>query len=383
MNEIVWQTCFGKRPYRLELVRLENCDPFLTICGSKKGSSHCGGGIAIQGLQVLYGICNLIEQVVNLDNEMGNNETKVNCFSYRNIALCGEIDFVNGQNFYRIRKYTNYFTKNGVQYFYKQHQLKPAGNGRYIQEFDFLVPSTGVEEVKDVSSTIRDAIECRLLEMVDMEEADTLDLIRNEQVLIGEELPWFNVDTNMDTIVLPKPLFEILCDKLREEPMTPNHLSSLLGLTPAAGDNQLNPASRYDPRFLERGLLLDRIQKGFDSLHYLVTQMPQEALEESSTLVYLFEEIPQGNWSEWISATFSNDEYSKGRLQSYHLAVFEIEAFEGGMECGIVPELPQLRASAIRLFDLKRHFQGNNAMLEIIDTLIERFIAVTEEINHV
>jgi hypothetical protein len=165
--------------------------------------------------------------------------------------------------------------------------------------------------------------------------------------------------------------------------MTPNHLSSLLGLTPAAGDNQLNPASRYDPRFLERGLLLDRIQKGFDSLHYLVTQMPQEALEESSTLVYLFEEIPQGNWSEWISATFSNDEYSKGRLQSYHLAVFEIEAFEGGMECGIVPELPQLRASAIRLFDLKRHFQGNNAMLEIIDTLIERFIAVTEEINHV
>jgi hypothetical protein len=383
MNETVWQTCFGRRPYRLELVRLENCDPFLAICGSKKGSSHCGGGIVIQGLQVLYGICNLIEQIVNLDNEMGNNETKVSCFSNRNIAFCGEIDFVNGQSFYRIKKYTNYFTKNGVRHFYKQHQLRPAGNGRYIQEFDFPVSSTGVEEVKDVSSTIRDTIECRLFEMVDLEEADTLDLIRNEQVLIGEELPWFNVDTNMETVVLHKPIFEILCDKLREEPMTPNHLSGLLGLTPAAGDNQLNPASRYDLRFLERGFLLDRIHKGFDSLHYLVTQMPQEALEESSTLAYLFEESPQGNWSEWISATFSNDEYSKGRLQSYHLAVFEIEAFEGGMECGIVPKLSQLRATAIRLFDLKRHFLGDGSMLENIDMLIERYVMVTEETDYV
>ena len=383
MPEILWETCFDQRPYRLELVELGNEDPFLTICGSKKGTQHCGGGILIRGLQDLNGICNLIEQIELLDGKTGEDETKVNCFSYRNIAICGEIRYFNEQYFYRIKKYTNYFKKGGKIMFFKHHQLRPAGRGFYIQEFDFPVSSTGIKEAKKVSCKVKDTIEHYLLKKVDQEENDTLDLIRNEKVLIGSEPPWFNTDTSLEKVVLHKSLFDILCDKLRKEPMTPERLAIVLGLTPAVGNDKLNPGSRYNSHFLERGFLLDRITGGFDSLHYLITQIPQEALEESPSLTYLFEETPPGKWSKWISATFSNDGYSKGRLQSYHFAEFEIEAYEGGMEWGIVPELPQLRASAIRLFDLKLHFHGNVSKLESIDMLIERFIAVTEEINYV
>ncbi len=383
MPEILWETCFDQRPYRLELVELGNEDPFLTICGSKKGTQHCGGGILIRGLQDLNGICNLIEQIELLDGKTGEDETKVNCFSYRNIAICGEIRYFNEQYFYRIKKYTNYFKKGGKFMFFKHHQLRPAGRGFYIQEFDFPVSSTGIKEAKKVSCKVKDTIEHYLLKKVDQEENDTLDLIRNEKVLIGSEPPWFNTDTSLEKVVLHKSLFDILCDKLRKEPMTPERLAIVLGLTPAVGNDKLNPGSRYNSHFLERGFLLDRITGGFDSLHYLITQIPQEALEESPSLTYLFEETPPGKWSKWISATFSNDGYSKGRLQSYHFAEFEIEAYEGGMEWGIVPELPQLRASAIRLFDLKLHFHGNVSKLESIDMLIERFIAATEEINYV
>jgi len=208
-------------------------------------------------------------------------------------------------------------------------------------------------------------------------------LIRSEQVLVGGEPPWLNSDTSLETVVLHKSLFDLLCDKLREEPLTPNRLAINLGLTPDAGNNLLSPASRYDPRFSERGFLLDRVREGFDSLHYLITQIPMESLEESPTLTHLFEEETLGKWPDWISATFSNDEYSTGRRQSFHFAEFEIEAFEGGMEWGITPESSHLRSSAIRLFDLRRHFRRDKSMTEKIDTLVERFIEINKETGHV
>ena len=386
MKEVIWGTCFGQRPYRLELVRLDGKDPFLTILGSKKGSQYCGGGIPIQGLQDLSGICNLIDQATFLNNEIEctSVETKVNCFSFRNSAICGEVRLLDGRPFYRIKRYTNYFARGGRINPNHQHQLDPVGKGFYIQEFDFPVSSTGIEEVKEISCGIRDAIEHRLLEMVDQEEVSEVDFIRNEQVLVGGEPPWFNSDTSMETIVLSRSLFDILCERLREQPMTSDSLAISLGLTPAAGGIQLSTGSRYNPRFLERGFMLDRIRKGLgSSWHYLLTQIPQEALEESPSLAFLFKEVPPGKWPKWISATFSNDECSQGRWQSYHFAEFEIDALEGGKKWGIVPELPQLRALAIRLFDLKLHFRGNVSKLESIDMLIERFIAATEEINYV
>jgi hypothetical protein len=383
MAENLWEIRFGHRPYRLELVELRDSEAFWAICGSKKGSQHCGGGIPIPGLKPLYGICNLIEQIALLDDKAGKTETKVNFFSFRNRIFCGETRIFMGQPFYRIKGYSNYFLKNGDIYFYKQHQLKPTGRGFFIQEFDFPISPTGVEEAKNFSGKIREIIEQHLKKLVGQLEGDTIDLIRKEQVLVGGGPPWVNSDTSLETVVLHKSLFDFLCDKLREEPLTPNRLAINLGLTPDTGNNLLNPASRYDPRFFERGFLLDRVREGFDSLHYLITQIPLESLEESPTLTHLFEEETLGKWPDWISATFSNDDYSTGRKQSFHFAEFEIEAFEGGMEWGITPESSQLRSSAIRLFDLRRHFRRDTSMTEKIDTLVERFIEINKETGHV
>lgn len=383
MTKQIVEIRYDYRPYRLELVELRDGDPFWAICGSKKGSHHCGGGIPIPDLHCLYGICNLIDKIALLDAGAGKTETKISYFSYRNRILCGETRLFSYGYFYRIKGYSNYFSKDHDIHYYKQHQLRPVGSGFYIQEFDFPISPSGIEEARNFSKKIRETIENYLAKLVGPMESSALDLIRNERVLIGGEPPWLNSDMSHKTVKLPKPLFDHLCDKLREEPLTPKRLAINLDLAPDVGENQLNPASRYDPRFFKNGLLLDRVRKGYDSLHYLVTEIPQEALEESPTLNYLFEQQPPGKWPDWISATFSNDEFTTGRRQSFHFAEFEIEAFKGGMQWGIVPELSQLRASALRLFDLKRHFQDDRPMMENVNRLIQRFFEVTKETNHV
>ena len=209
MAEELLKICFGHRPYRLELVELEDKDAFWAICGSKKGSRHCGGGIAIASLQSLYGICNLIDQIAFLDHEAGQTETKVNFSSYRNRLVCGETRFFKNQYFYRIKGYTNYFLKEGEIYYYKKHSLKPAGRGFFIQEFDFPVSRTGVEEAKCFSGKIRETIEHYLTELVGQLKDGTLNLLRNEQVLVGGEPPWLNSDTSLETVVLHKSLFDL------------------------------------------------------------------------------------------------------------------------------------------------------------------------------
>lgn len=109
MAEELLKISFDSRPYRLEQVELEGRGPFLAICGSKKDSRHCGGGIAIPGLQNLYGICNLIDQIAFLEVDDGETETKVSCFFYRNSILCGETRFFRGNCFYRIKKVCQLF----------------------------------------------------------------------------------------------------------------------------------------------------------------------------------------------------------------------------------------------------------------------------------
>lgn len=382
MAKTLFELTFEQRKYRLELVEIQGSSPFWAICGSKKGSYYCGGGIPISNLHSLYNICHLIDKISSL-NMRGRTEARVDCFSNRNRVFCGETRVFNGQFYYRIKVYSNYFSKDGDIHYYRQHNLKQVGKGYYIQEFDFPISTSGIQEAKEFSSKIKVAIENHLVGMIGPVEGDPLDLLRNDKIIVGGGLPWINTDMNMENVILLEPLFDYICEKLREEPMTSNRLAIELGLTPEVGEYQLNPASRYDPRYFLNGLLLDRINKGFDSQHFIITQIPNEALQESPALTNLFMDKPPSKWSQWISATFSNDEYSKGRWQSYHIAEFEIEAFEGGLQWGVTPELPELRASAIRLFDLKRHFQHDRSILNNIDFLIQRFIAITKEVGYV
>ncbi|MCP4611719.1 MAG: hypothetical protein GY845_23665 [Planctomycetes bacterium] len=371
----------GHLSYKLERIDIENS--FWAVCGSKKGSRFSGGGIIISDLQFLYGICHLIDQIDFLDIETGETETKVSCYSNRNRVICGETRIFRDQYFYRIKEYVNYFkNKDGEINYYKDHQLKQAGRGFFIREFDFELSSSGIEMAKEFSLKVRETIEDYLVELVGELDGGTLNLIRNKQVIIRGETPWLSTDMSLERVLKDKPLQEDLYDKLRIEPFTADQLAIHFGLTLDACKSLLNTASRYEPRFFEQGFLLDRICKGYDSTHYLVTEMPHEALEESPTLTCLFKENPPGRWPDWISATFSNDEYSRGRRQSCHFARFEIDAFEGGAEWGIVPELNKQRALAMRLFDLRRHFQNDDSMTDDILKLIGKFVTLTEETNH-
>jgi hypothetical protein len=382
-TEELWGTHFNNRPYRLELVRLGDGDPFLAICGSKKGSHHTGGGIPISCLQSTYGICDLIDQIAQLSIADEGIERKVSSFAFRNRVFAAEVREFNNHLYYRVKIYANYFSKSGKIHFYKQHQLKPVGRGFFIQEMDFPLTSSGVENALKFSHKIRETVENRLVESLNEDYEDALSLIRNDQVIVGGELAWINSDNDLETVVLYKSLFVSMCEKLRELPMTSNQFAISMGLSPDVGANLLSPSSRYDPRFFQEGLILDRVLSGFGSLHYLVTQVPMEAFEESPTLAKLLEKDLSGKWPEWVSATFSNDEYSRGKWQSYHIAEFEIETLEGGLDLGVIPTLIQLRSSAVRLFDLRRHFDVDRSMAQDIEKLIMRFNAVIKETGYV
>ena len=358
---------------------------FFSVTGGKKGSRHQGGGIATPDLLTLNLLSSLIGKISDLTTPADARECRVADFISRSRLFAGETKCFHEQWFYRIKIYTTYFKdkKTGKISFFKDHQLRPAGRGYFIQEFDFPISSEGINVAKEFVASLKEAVETCLVGLVGELNGDVLDLIQKEQVLIGGELPWFNSNGSGEAVTLSKPLFVTLCDHLRKQPLTPDALATRLGLTLAAGGGQLNPAARYDPRFLERGLLLDRVHRGFNSLHYLITEVPREALEESPDLTHLFHGSPPGEWPSWIKATFSNDEYSTGRRLSLHVAEFEVEAFEGGLRWGIASELRQLRTLAIRLFDLKRHFQSDDTMTETVAELIKRFISITRHIGDV
>ena len=380
-DTILCELSWDSRDYHLKSVDLGN-GPFLAVAGSKKGGRHMGGGIPVPDLLFLDQIVRLTNQIASLTEEPTEDEAKVCFFSHRGKTVTGETRNFRDEWFYRVKCYQNYFTKNGEMMFYKDHALKPAGRGFFIQEFDFPISASGIKEAQEFSETIQKTVHEQLDEKFEEEVDDVLGLISSGRLLVGGEPAWIDSEPDLDALTLHKPLFEFTCDKLREQPLTPDALATHLGLTPEAGERQLHPNSRYDLRYLDKGFLLDRVRKGFTSLHYLITQIPQEALEQSPALTYLFDEDSPGNWEEWKRATFSNDEYSTGKLQSYHIAEVELDAYEGGMEVGIEPQLSQMRATAIRLFDLKRHHERDAEKSEEVQELIDRFTAVAEEADY-
>ncbi|MDA7618217.1 hypothetical protein N8703_02840 [Verrucomicrobia bacterium] len=380
-SDIIFEQQNGHRTYLLKSVDLGKGE-YLALRGSKKGSRYLGGDIAVPDLLFLDQIVHLIHQIASLTEEPTEDEAKVCFFNHRGKTVTGEIRNFDDDWFYRVKCYQNYFTKDGKIKFYKGHMLKPAGYGFYIQEFDFPLSAVGIHEALTFAERLQNAVHQQLIEKFKEEVDDVLELMSSDRLLVGGETVWIDSEPDLDALILHKPLFELTCDKLREQPLTPDSLSTHLGLTPEAGERQLHPNSRYDLRFLDKGFLLDRVRKGFTSLHYLITQIPQEALEQSPALTYLFKEDPPDNWEEWRRATFSNDEYSTGKLQSYHIAQVELDAYEGGLEMGIEPQSSQMRATAIRLFDLKRYHQRDAEKSEEVQKLIDRYTAVTAEADY-
>lgn len=384
MNEVktesVLELCFDQLRYTAIVVHHGGGD-FLSIAGSKKGSRYQGGGIRVSDLNKLGEMTRLIGRISDLKQSKDAKEARVDFFDDRGWLVTGETRCFEGRWFYRIKAYTNFFADKeaGELHYFKNHELRPSGRGFYIKEFDFSISTSGIDLAMAFSKKLEKSVEDYLCGRIGQTEDDSHRLIRNGQMLVGGAPLWVNSDLTLERVTLHKPLFNILCEKLRVEPLTPNRLAIRLGLTSESGDRQLNPSSRYDPRFLEQGYVVDRVRRGFDSVNYLITQIPKESLDESPSLAYLFKGHPPGKWPDWISATFSNDDYSNGRNSSLHFAEFEIGAFEGGFEWGIIPALRQLRVTAVRLFDLKRHFESDKYITMSVAALIQRFVSVTEE----
>jgi len=379
-HEGICELITGNRTYRLAVIEVEGGDRFWAISGSKKGGRHLGGGIPIPNRQTLYGICNLLQRIAVIQTPDESIEAKVDLFSFKNRVYCGETREIYGKWYYRIKAYSNFFVRDRKVCFYKNHELRPVGRGFYIQEFDFPISHEGVEEVicfaNSLKETIEDTISSKFL-------PDSKELIRNDRLLCDRELPWLNTPITQEVRTLGKPLFGLLCDKLREGPLTTRQVSSELEVSSSAIENHLCTSARYAPDFLREGFLLDRVNTGFDSLNYLINQIPNEALNESPTLLKLFDINPIGKWPAWKKATFSNDEYSKARAQSLSFAQFELDTFEGGLTWGLVPEVAQLRALAIRLFDLLRHYKKSNAELDgNLDSLVRRFIKIAHLVEN-
>lgn len=381
MSSVLIQLERFPRKYRLELLEFGG-KKFLAISGSKKGGQHLGGGIKLPDLEFVNGITRILKRMASIECPK-RDESKVCFFNHRNKFVSGETRKFKDQWFYRLKCYQNYFTKNGEVFFMRDHALKPSGRGFYLQEFDFPLSDSGVNDAQEFSDELQRNIEQVVASKLGAIETDELCLIRNGRILVGGDLPWVDSSSDLETLTLHKSLFDLICDKLREQILTPNALANHLGLTPEAGDRQLNPNSRYDIRYLGNGYLLDRVRRGFTSLHYLVTQIPEDALAQSPALTYILLNSAPEKWSEWKRATFSNDEYSNGKLQSFHTVVFELDAYEGGIEVGIEPELNQIRTTAIRLFDLKRHYEQDRDKTTKVQKLIDRFIAVTKEADYV
>ncbi len=393
-GQILHKLVFGSRVYSLDLVELNNNDVFWSVSGSKKGSIHTGGGISIPDFKFLYGLCGIINNIALLRTSVISSDRKVCCFHHRNRVICGETKIFNNTIFYRVKAYSNYFRRNNEFFNYKDHELKPSGRGFFIQEFDFPVTVEGVEEAKAFSKMILQGIEQYLIEIISQKcsniidaanamGASLIDLLHGEQIIIDGKPLWLTFDENQAIEILHRPLFEIICDRLREEPLNSSYLATSLNLRPETCEEQISPNSRYDYRFFQSGLLLDRLRRGYNSINYLVTQIPREALNESPTLSRLFYDNLNDSWRDWISATFSNDEYAQGRRLSYHVLKFEIDSIEGGVEHGIKPELSKLRSIAVRLFDLKRYFKQDRELHVEICSLVDRFLEIDEVVAFV
>lgn len=376
---------FEGRKYLLNTVTLEGHKPFWAIEGSKKGTRHTGGGIAIYNMHVMEGLCHLLRNCDALDSPLPNStESKVDYFSLNSRDYCGETRCFDGDWYYRIKAYnSNFSNKEGDIKFYKGHKLNPSGFRFYIQEFDFPLIKNGDDEATQFANTIKSTIESHLENIVSGYTDKPLPLLRNNQLLVDNELPWINTCKTGTSMSLGKPIHDIICDQLRKEPLSIDQLSAQVNITPQTAKDILPlMTARYDKLFLDRNILLDRLSRDYDSTHYLATEIPIDVIQTSPTLVKLFENTTGDDWIAWKNVTFSNDEYSKGRSLSISFAEFAIEAFEGGMKWGLVPDLGKVRATAIRLFDLVRHCEGQEQQAETVKTLVDRFISIARAIEH-
>ena len=89
---------------------------------------------------------------------------------------------------------------------------------------------------------------------------------------------------------------------------------------------------------------------------------------------------PAAIGTSWQKVTFSNDQFPQCRAGSLSYAKFEVEAFCGGRAWGVPVNVNKARATALRLFDLRRYFEKQTDGLNEVRILCRRFTSCFEDL---
>lgn len=367
----------GQSPYSADLIQGNSSSPFLSISGAKKGGSHKGGGIAIPDFRSLDRILGLIGAVSSLKLPAHPKEERVAFCSEKARFISGETKLFGDQWFYRVKVYRNFFKdgETGKIIPLKEHGLRPDGFRFFIKEMDFPLSDEGIQFAATFVDKIHTVIKESLHRSFNNSEEDVVKLTREFKVLTSGDLPWVTVDGHAKVIHLSEPLLDTVCQCLLDDPYTEESLGATIHISPRLSASFTNPAVRYAPEFLAREIVVDRLRGLHGNLQYQATKIPHKALQQSPMLTDLLDENAKGEWPSWKKVTFSNDQFPQDRPGSFSYAKFEVEAFCGARAWGVSVDINQARATALRLFDLKRYFEKQKDGLDEVRALCERFTA--------
>jgi hypothetical protein len=360
-------------PYTADVVEGRS-GRFLSITGAKKGSHHKGGGIAIPDLRSLDNLLDLIRVIEHLKVPRNPNEERVAFCSEKNRFLSGETKLCNEQWFYRIKVYRNFFIDNeGGFVAMRGHGLRPDGFRFFIKEMDFPINNVGKQFAAKFTAEISKAVEKIFTLRYPSAESDLLEEARQTKMLVSGNQPWIFDEPEAKAIRSREPLIDMVCQCLMDDPYTEESLAAKLHINSRLSASFTNPSARYAPEFLAREIVIDRLRGKHGNLQYQATKIPRKALELSPMLTDLLDDKAKGDWSSWKKVTFSNDQYPQDRSGCLSYANFEVEAFCGGRAWGVPLDISKARATALRLFDLKRYFEKQEKEMDEVRTLCKRF----------
>jgi hypothetical protein len=362
-------------PYSADLIQGNKPNPFLAISGAKKGSKRKGGGIIVADLRSLDSFLNLIGVIGFLELPADPKEERVAFSSEKTRFLSGETKLFDNKWFFRVKVYQNFFrdAETGSYVSMRQHELRPAGFRFFIQEMDFPINEQGKLFAQTFIARIYESIKESLHRLFLNGEEDLVELTRQWKILVGGELPWITGEGQTKATYLPEPLLDTVCQCLMDDPYTDQSLAAKFHINPSLAATFTNPSVRYAPEFLARGIAVDRLRGLHSNIQYQATKIPQKALQQSPMLTDLLDEKAGEDWPSWKKVTFSNDQYPQGRPASLSYAKFEVEAFCGGRAWGVPVDINKARATALRLFDLKRYFEKQKEGLDDVRELSKRF----------
>jgi hypothetical protein len=323
-----------------------------------------------------------MEKIRHLESTDGSSERTISFISDRTRLITGETKDIAGKWFYRIKVYGSGFIdkKTGEWIPFRGHELRPSGRWKYIQELDIPVTKEGIDLVKKLKTQLYGNLEWLLKNIHKNNEIEFVDSIRNYIILSDGDLPWITTPIDTEIISLNESIFDAICEYIEEEEVTDEIVASRLNISKNLAKRFINVFSRYDPIYLNKGLVVDRFRGPHGNIHFRASQIPLAALRESPCLDKLLHGGASGKWPAWKRVTFSGDDYPQSKRASLEFARYEVRAFCGGKRWDVPFEESIARSVALRLFDLLRYYENQQAQLKIVEALAQDFIwAVSKE----